>query len=492
MPAQRNLELPHHKIDGHVLLATLMVISILFLLGMTSLYLAGQDVPGVAAMKEEAAAQQLADAAAELVVGWFHDPSLAPVSVAGLLAKREGDAASGPSFFDATRRSQFIGTVDHPDVLLDAAGGFDNNVLNGSPSGFSGSLQDAGRLVKVKLYGPMRPGLLGTLEVTAEAAGPKPMARTIQVQLGGLAVPAVRAAVQVGKGLGTFQPGGESPVRAHWGDQRITGDLIVKKTENVVAKTALASVTGLPYDPEEQSQDRWSDYWIGGELMVTAPSSGQDVRPIAPQNVHLHQLPSPGVRLDKWEYGEIKKIALRHGTYYRLDRQGQLHVQGASEGDQGLIPSEVLVSRATGDQRGLIFIDTLDGEPPRIDNLGTLVIETDYLETLLVVQGHVVLKPRGTGRLIQVLSPAPEGANGLGSRIPVQLSGIHLQGLLWAAGSIVLEGSVKVFGAVMTGESIIAKTTGLSIEVWYNADLAKGLFRGLPVVYRAPGTWRIL
>src|SRR5690348_7310252 len=153
MPAQRNLELPHHKIDGHVLLATLMVISILLLIGITSLYLAGQDVPGVAAMKEEAAAQQLADAAAELVVGWFHDPSLAPVSVAGLLAKREGDAASGPSFFDATRRSQFIGTVDHPDVLLDAAGGFDNNVLNGSPSGFSGSLQDVGRLVKVKLYG---------------------------------------------------------------------------------------------------------------------------------------------------------------------------------------------------------------------------------------------------------------------------------------------------------------------------------------------------
>jgi hypothetical protein len=25
--------------------------------------------------------------------------------------------------------------------------------------------------------------------------------------------------------------------------------------------------------------------------------------------------------------------------------------------------------------------------------------------------------------------------------------------------------------------------------VWYDHDLGEGLFRGLPVVYRAPGTW---
>jgi hypothetical protein len=29
------------------------------------------------------------------------------------------------------------------------------------------------------------------------------------------------------------------------------------------------------------------------------------------------------------------------------------------------------------------------------------------------------------------------------------------------------------------------------MEIWYNADLGKGLFRGLPVVYRVPGTWQM-
>ena len=60
---------------GHVLLAALMLIFLLGIAGMTSLYLAGQDGPGVSAMKEDNVAQQLADGAADVVMSWFHDPS---------------------------------------------------------------------------------------------------------------------------------------------------------------------------------------------------------------------------------------------------------------------------------------------------------------------------------------------------------------------------------------------------------------------------------
>ena len=477
---------------GYILLSALMLILILSLFGMTSLFLAGQDVPGISAMKEETAAQQLADAAAELVISWFHDSGAAPASMAELLAKRQGDAATGPSFFDAARSSQFVGTAERPDILLDAANPTDHNMLNSSPSGFPASLRGLGRLTKLKLYGPLRPGLLGTVEVTAATTDQKPMSRTVQIQLGALTIPAVRAPVQVGGGLGTLHPGGESPVRVHWGDQRIVGNLVVKKIEQVVMKTTSASVTALPYDSAEQALDRWSDYWIGGDLTVTAPPPGQSVHPMAPSNVHLYQMPAPGVRLDQWEYDVMKKAAVRHGTYYRLDRQGLLHAPEAPEDDQGVAPSEVLISRGVGDHRGLVFIDTLDGAPPRADNLGTLVMEADYLECLLVVQGHVVLKPSGGGRSVPALSPALEGTNSLGTRIPVQLSGIHLQGLLWAAGMVTIERPMRLFGAVMIGESVVAAASGASIEIWYNADLAQGLFRGLPVVYRVPGTWRLL
>ena len=68
---------------GHVLLVSLMLIFLLGLAGMTSLYLAGQDGPGVSAMKEDNIAQQLADGAADVVMSWFHDPSITPTSVVG-------------------------------------------------------------------------------------------------------------------------------------------------------------------------------------------------------------------------------------------------------------------------------------------------------------------------------------------------------------------------------------------------------------------------
>src|SRR5678815_5990759 len=85
---------------GHVLLGALMLILLLGIIGMTSLYLAGQNGPGVSAMKEDNLAQQLADGAADVVMSWFHDPSATPAPIAGLLVKRQGNLGGGPSFFD--------------------------------------------------------------------------------------------------------------------------------------------------------------------------------------------------------------------------------------------------------------------------------------------------------------------------------------------------------------------------------------------------------
>lgn len=116
--------------EGHILLVALALVLILSLLGMTSLYLASQDAMGVRAMRAEKMAQRAADAAADMVVSWFHDPAAAPSAVAGSLAKQQGDDISGPSFFDAAGRSQFRGTVDRPDLLFNAANPIDDQILN--------------------------------------------------------------------------------------------------------------------------------------------------------------------------------------------------------------------------------------------------------------------------------------------------------------------------------------------------------------------------
>ncbi|HKO31165.1 MAG TPA: hypothetical protein VJU54_08490 [Nitrospiraceae bacterium] len=474
---------------GHVLLAALMLIFLLGVVGMTSLYLAGQDGPGISAMREDKLAQQLADSATDVVMSWFHDPSATPMVVAGLLAKRQGDLAGGPSFFDVAGRSQFVGTADRPDILLDAANQVDNQMLNNSPSGFHNSLGELGRINKVKVYGPLQPGLLSTVEVMTTTVDHPPVTRTVQLQLGAVSIPAVRAAVQVGQNLGAIQSGDPSPVMVHWGDLRVLGELVVQQVEDLVVKSDAAPVTGQSYDQMPYAQDRWTEYWIGGIVSVIAPPPGQGANPPLSENVHLHQYPTPGVRLDQWDYDLLKKIALRWGTYFRLDHMGQLHPQGSLDSDQGITPAEALESPVVGANRGMVFIDTMDGQPPHVDNMGTLVLDTDYIEGLLVVQGHVVLRPRGPGKSIPVLSPASSGIQSVGARVPVQLSGIHVNGLLYAAGAIKIERSVRLYGAMMAKQSVTSIGISTVMEVWYNADLAQGLFRGLPVVYRAPGTW---
>ncbi|HXX74831.1 MAG TPA: hypothetical protein VEI50_06855 [Nitrospiraceae bacterium] len=290
---------------GHILLAALALVLILSLLGMTSLYLASQDAMGVGAVRAEKKAQRVADAAAEVVVSWFHDPAAAPQAVAALLRKQQGDDVSGPSFFDLAGRSQFKGTVDHPDLLLDSSNSADDRALNEPRPGSAPSMRGLGRILKLKVYGPMRPGLLCTMDVTATTTDQPSIARTVQVQLGAINIPPVRAAVQVGHALGTTQSGSESPILVHWGDHRVVGDLTVRRVEDLVLKTTTASVTGLPYDSLRQEEDRWAEYRIGGNVVVTNPPPGQGMNPPPSPNVHIRQHPSPGVRLDRWDYEQI-------------------------------------------------------------------------------------------------------------------------------------------------------------------------------------------
>src|SRR5581483_1715678 len=100
--------------------------------------------------------------------------------VGALFTKRFELPGSGPSFFDAQGRSQFTGTAEKPDVLFDAAQPAHDELLNGPTSGWFRSLRGLGRVLKLKVYGPIRPGLLCTVEATAET---KNLIRTLSVQL---------------------------------------------------------------------------------------------------------------------------------------------------------------------------------------------------------------------------------------------------------------------------------------------------------------------
>jgi hypothetical protein len=228
--------------------------------------------------------------------------------------------------------------------------------------------------------------------------------------------------------------------------------------------------------------------WIGGQLYTLQPSSeGQSG---LPANIHQQQNPTPGLPVDQWDYETIKKTAKRHGSYFAIDREGLLYPDGVVQPGRGISPEAALGSTAVGDQRGLIFIDTLDQTAPRTDNLGVLTIRTAYVEGVVVMQGHVVLAPSGTGQSLLALSPPVTTVGTETSRIPVQLMRANLNGVLWAAGDVTIAGNTRVYGAVAAGGTMTSISGG-TLEVWYDRDIYEGLYRGVPVVYKAPGTWLI-
>ena len=476
---------------GIALLGIMVLMLVLSLLGATLLNLAGQEAISVGAGKEAAVAQQLADAAGDLVVGWFHRPSTSPRAIATLLAKRYQTSEGWPSFFDQSGHSQFVGSFDRPDLQLDSRNSSDDLLLNDATAGLFRSLRGVGRVLQLKLYAPSRLGLLCTIDATVETDHPVPARQSMTVQLSALDLPALRSGVQVGQGLGLSGSGEESIVWAHWGPAKVGGDLVVRRVDDIPIVRLTAPIDGQRYDQMAVREDRWAEIWVGGVVQIMQPPPGQTGEPSLPTNVHVQQVPIPGLPLDRWDYHLLKQVAVQHGSYYAVDQDGFLHPNGLVQPGEGLSPDEVFRSTSVGDQRGLIFIDTLDQSAPRTDNLGTVKLRAGYFEGLVVVQGHIQLQPGMSGQTVAMLSPPSGVSGGTSSRLPVQVSGIHLNGVLYAAGNITITGTARIVGSVTAGGTIAAAAAGASLEVWHNDDMSRGLFEGLPVVYRAPGTWMV-
>jgi len=475
--------------QGIALLGAMIVALMLSLLGATLLNLAGQDVVSAGLASQASVAQQLADGAGELVVAWFHNPQTTAnlPQLSSVREKRNRDREGAPSFFDASGRSQFVGTADQPDIRLHTTNPSDHRLLNDPETGLFRTMTHLGLVEELKVYAPSKPGLLCTVDTTVATNTNPPVRQSILMQLSALDVPPLRAAVQVGRDLGRFQPGSESPVAVHWGELKVGGDLILTQVDEIPLKSALAPVTGQTYDEMTPREDQWMEAWIGGAVQVTHVPSEQ--APGFPNNLHVGQSPIPGVRLDQWTYEHLKRVAKRFGRYFAIDREGLLYPQGIVEPGRGISPAEVFRSHGNDDQQGLVFIDTLDQTAPRLDNLGVVRLQASYFEGIAVVQGHVVLAPSGSGQSIRALSPPQTSQGNDVARTPVQLSGIHVNGVLHASGDITITGRVRVYGAVAAGGTITSAGSGSTLEVWYDHDLSRGFYRGLPVVHRAPGTW---
>jgi hypothetical protein len=279
---------------------------------------------------------------------------------------------------------------------------------------------------------------------------------------------------------------GALPLSVHWGDLVVNGDVHAGTVPDIPVKTDLAPVTERSYAEMTHREDRWFTLLVGGEaLWSPQPGASQ-----LPANVRTRQEPAPGLPLDRWEYQVLKDAALRDGAYYARGQDGLLYRDGRIEPGLGLTASDAVRSHAVGDHRGLVFVDTLDRTPPRTDNLGTLVLDADYMEGAFVINADVRLAPAGEGKTVPARSPLGRGWEPAPPAEPVHLRGVNVRGVLATPGRLTLEAPARIHGAVLIGGTVEqASNTDAQLELWYDADLRNGLMTGLPLIYQALGTW---
>ena len=165
----------------------------------------------------------------------------------------------------------------------------------------------------------------------------------------------MQAAIQTGRAVEGASSNPALKIWAHWGAILLAGDPDLGSSTEFPRRFDHAPVTGFGYgESGGVLEDRWMEAWIGGTPRFDEAGA------VVPSNVHSDQDPVPGLPQDPWSYQKFKDLAMRFGTYYVPDREGRLYRNGKMEPSLALTASEVFRSAAAGDDRGLIFVDTLD------------------------------------------------------------------------------------------------------------------------------------
>jgi hypothetical protein len=436
---------------GALITAVLLGILISILSGVAMLF-ASTEVEATGRTVRETVARLLAESAIEQAAAWLNQAELPNQS--------------------AVIYPIFHGTEALPDLTYS-----DDRFLNDPVVGIFRTLGGLGRIREIRLYAPSRPDGLCTVQATAETTNG--VRRAASLEFGATRLPPLRAALQAG--IANIPDDSNVPrIWVHWGALRLAGNVRLGRTSDFPRKLAAADINGQSYGQAGTSlEDRWTEAWIGGAAIFDDPAS-----PV-PQNVHETQDPVPGISPDPWQYDRLKALAVKFGTYYVPDSNGRLYRNGVMDPLLGQTATEVFGD--AGRPRGLVFIDTLDQRAPAVNNLTTLVLDSSAMAGLFYVNANVVLAPQGAGKAIQVLSPPADGSNNASTRVPTQLTDLSLQGVLHVAGRLSIEREVRVFGSVVAEQGFDGRG---QLEVWYNYDLANGLFETFPVIFPLSGTWR--
>jgi len=470
---------------GMALVVTLGLLFLITLLGLSAFRWSIDEIGIAGNQKASVQAQYLAESGTAMVLQWFQEPEKFPdVGVFPLgepaggrgsfLARRKTDSHGTASFFDSGGQSEFLGTAEQPDYWY--------QLEQDRPGLFNDSFGDLGVLTSLKIFAPTSLGAICTVEATGVTGSG--IRRTVSVEIIPSPVPPTSAPLQIGPGSN-----GPVPVLVHWGEVRVMGNADFGSTLAAIPqKNATAVVSGQSYTASER-KDPWVDFYVGGAIINPTPACRDCTEPFLPDgygNLHQFQVKSrPGFGLDPWDYQSLKTFAKTWGAYFGTDREGFLYLDGILDPIHRRTPYQALADPPVGNDRGLVFIDTVDQKAPDGTNLAMLDLPVDYMEGLFSIQAHLILRESGSGRSILVQTPFLEETN-TASQETVVLPNVQLKGVLSTAGQLIVEGHPTVFGAVIAQQGI---TGSGQPEIWYDAGLRTGYYSGLPTATLLKGSW---
>ena len=466
---------------GGALVLVLLVLVLFTLLGAAAMQMGHNEMEQGGLQIAQQEAGYLAESGIELAVGWFARPeSFAGRMIASpgpcpssaraseLLTKRCGRPGGRASFLTDGGESQFQGTPAQPDGAITL-----------SASALFSSMVDlaGGSTIDVTLFAPTTPGAVCTVQSIGRTAGGA--SRTIRVELYEAAVPTLTAAA----GAGEAGPS-VGPVRLHWGGLRYDGDgRLPADPAEAPALTPMATVDGRPYGWPERV-DRWMEVRLGGRLLEplgdAAATPAEVQRWAARSNVRIGAaVPSDA---DTWPYRELKRLARRFGRYYTTDLAGRLYRDG--------LPPALEADAVFGDvtePATVLFIDTIDGQPPRPGsggNLPTLTLSRSVGFHPAYIGGNVVLAPVDDAGGLSLVVPSPVADGGA-----VVLGGVSFSGGFFVAGRLTVERESRLFGAIYAADGFEGTER---LELWYDDRLGANTRSGWPVVSILPGSWRVI
>ncbi len=472
-----------HPERGAVAAFALGVLVLISLLAGSWLRLVAAQVEAAGSAGIEGQARLAAEAGIERLIAWFADPSAVsadvdvvqtgdcgpPVDRRAVLLKRCVGADGLPGYVGVGGVTQFGGTLDEPGLRItwsEAAA-----ALTGPWPAAEGPRPAPPSIrVDIRVFAPRSPNAVATVVSRATVGG---------------ASAAIRAELSEGPWRGfqyavaTRRLGGTQtiPVRVHWGatavDDALDATALVDRLPRL---DPFAPVTGSAY-PSEPGADRWAGLIASGSIAGLP----RDEDGFAPPFAHVRE--GAGVSpFGIWSHAALKAFAKRHGRYFATRGTGRLYLD---DGGPGVSPAAVAAAHSGPD--GLLFIDTLDGESPRDDNLDTLDLALDHLDATAYIGAHIRVVP-GIGRAVTVDSPPDPAQPDNGPAVSgLTIEGVHYRGALIVAGSVSVDGRLRLVGALAAFRGV--RDAG-AVEVWYDAALHSGYRAGFPPVVVAPGSRR--